>query len=88
MTATRAGDTRVPLGLLVPSLLGLLILLLPMVGLTLRAPWGRLAEILTSAEVLTALRLSLTTATIATGVCLVCGVPLAWLLARSALPGR
>ncbi|HEU0041570.1 MAG TPA: ABC transporter permease [Jiangellaceae bacterium] len=88
MTTTRAGDTRVPLGLLVPALLGLLILLLPMVGLTLRAPWGRLTEILTSVEVLTALRLSLTTATIATGVCLVCGVPLAWLLARSALPGR
>lgn len=74
--------------LLVPSLLGLLILLLPMVGLLLRTPWGRLTEIITSPDVLTALRLSLTTATIAAGVSLVCGVPLAWLLARTTLPGR
>ncbi|GAB3817169.1 hypothetical protein GCM10027605_67430 [Micromonospora zhanjiangensis] len=37
---------------------------------------------------LTALRLSLVTASAATGVCLVLGVPLAWLLARVEFPGR
>ena len=36
---------------------------------------------------LTALRLSLVTATITTGVCLVLGVPIAFLLARTPLPG-
>ncbi len=35
-----------------------------------------------------ALRLSLVTATAATAVCLLLGVPLAWLLARADLPGR
>jgi molybdate transport system permease protein len=38
--------------------------------------------------VLTALRLSLQTATLAAGLCLVLGVPLAWLLARVSFPGR
>lgn len=37
---------------------------------------------------LEALRLSLVTATLATLVCLLLGVPLAWLLARVAFPGR
>jgi molybdate transport system permease protein len=38
--------------------------------------------------VLAALRLSLVTATLATLLCLLLGVPLAWVLARSGLPGR
>jgi molybdate transport system permease protein len=85
---SRPADTHVPLGLLVPSIIGLGLLMLPMVALAVRAPWRRLGEILTSEAVLTALRLSLVTATVATVVCLVLGVPIAWLLARSALPGR
>jgi molybdate transport system permease protein len=85
--AVRA-DGRVPIGLVVPSIAGLGLLLLPMVGLAARVPWGGLGEILVSPKVLSALRLSLTTAAITTVVCLVCGVPLAWLLARSELPGR
>jgi molybdate transport system permease protein len=85
--AVRA-DIRVPIGLVVPSIAGLGLLLLPMVGLAARVPWGKLGEIVVSPEVLSALRLSLTTAAITTAVCLVCGVPLAWLLARTELPGR
>ncbi len=77
-----------PVLFVVPAVLGLAILLLPLVGLLARAPWTRLGEILGSEGVLTALRLSLTTATIATAICLACGIPLAWLLARGAFPGR
>lgn len=84
----RPRDGRVPVVLLVPSLLGLALLVLPMAGLLVRAPWGRLPAILSSADVLTAVRLSLVTATMATVVCLVCGVPIAWVLARTAWPGR
>ena len=87
-TSTQPGDTRVPLALLVPSLLGLALLLLPMAALVARTPWRRLPEILSTPEVLTAVRLSLTTATITTVICVACGVPLAWLLARTSLPGR
>jgi molybdate transport system permease protein len=90
VTRQRSGrtDVRLPAVLVIPSVIGLVLLLLPLVGLTARVPWGRLGEILTSPDVLTALRLSLTTAAITTIVCLVCGVPLAWLLARTELPGR
>ena len=88
-TATeRPADTRVPAGLLIPATIGLALLVLPLLGLAIRAPWTQLAEILTSVPVLSALRLSLVTASIATVICLVLGVPLAWLLARSAVPGR
>jgi molybdate transport system permease protein len=77
-----------PLALLVPAGLGLAFLVLPLAGLLIRAPWSTLPERLTAPGVLTALRLSLQTATAATLLCLVVGVPLAWLLARVDFPGR
>jgi molybdate transport system permease protein len=77
-----------PVGLLVPAALGLVFLSLPLLGLLVRAPWTTLPHRLAQPGVLTALRLSLQTATIATIVCLVLGVPVAWLLARVDFPGR
>jgi molybdate transport system permease protein len=53
-----------------------------------RAPWASLPQRLTEPGVLTALRLSLFTATLATAVSLVLGVPLAWILARTTFAGR
>ncbi|MEQ7008784.1 ABC transporter permease [Actinopolymorpha sp. B17G11] len=79
---------RVPLALLVPAGLGLLFLVLPLVGLVVRTPWTTLPQRLAGPGVLTALRLSLQSATLATLLCLVLGVPLAWLLARAPFPGR
>ena len=89
-TATRPGRPRqrVPLPLLVPAGLGLLFLVLPLVGLLARAPWTTMPQRLTQPGVLTALRLSLQTATLATLLCVALGVPLAWLLARVEFPGR
>jgi molybdate transport system permease protein len=72
----------VPVLLGFPATLALLLLLLPLLGLLIRAPWGDAAEVLGSAETLQALRLSLVTATIATVIVVLLGVPLAWLLAR------
>ncbi|WP_200207585.1 ABC transporter permease [Micromonospora coerulea] len=79
---------RVPLALLVPAGLGLLFLVLPLAGLLARAPWSTLPQRLTEPGVLTALRLSLQTATLATLLCVGLGVPLAWLLSRVEFPGR
>ncbi|MEU6007677.1 molybdate ABC transporter permease subunit [Streptomyces sp. NPDC047453] len=79
---------RAPLPLLVPALVGLAFLLLPLIALLIRAPWRSLPAQLTSAEVWQALQLSLVSATAATAVSLVLGVPLAWLLARTDFPGR
>jgi molybdate transport system permease protein len=78
---------RPPLALALPALLGLAFLVLPLAGLLIRAPWSTLPQRLTEPGVLAALRLSLITASLATLVCLLLGVPLAWVLARSGLPG-
>jgi molybdate transport system permease protein len=90
--AKRAGrglkQGRAPIVLLAPSLLGLAFLTLPVIGLLIRTPWRDLSGELAGTDTWTALRLSLECATAATGVSLVLGVPLAWLLARTELPGR
>ncbi|SER62469.1 molybdate transport system permease protein [Lentzea xinjiangensis] len=80
--------SRLPVVLVLPAVVGLAFLLVPLVGLLVEAPWGTLPAQLLSAEVGQALRLSLVCASLATLVCLVLGVPLAWLLARGDLPGR
>ncbi|MEU4781238.1 ABC transporter permease [Micromonospora sp. NPDC023633] len=85
---TRRRGAGVPVALLLPAALGLLFLVLPLVGLLARTPWATLPQRLAAPGVLTALRLSLLTATLATLLCLVLGVPLAWLLARVEFPGR
>ncbi|MDM4718943.1 ABC transporter permease [Micromonospora sp. WMMA1363] len=78
----------IPLALLLPAVLGLTFLVLPLAGLLARTPWSTLPQRLTEPAVLAALRLSLLTATLATLLCLLLGVPLAWLLARVEFPGR
>jgi molybdate transport system permease protein len=80
--------SRPPLALLIPGVIGLAFLVLPLAGLLIRAPWADLPRRLTQPGVLTALRLSLQTATLATLLCVLFGVPLAWLLARAEFPGR
>ena len=88
MAGRDRGAGRIPIALAVPALAGLAFLALPLAGLLIRAPWTTLPQRLTEPGVLTALRLSLFTATLATLMCLLLGVPLAWLLARTRLPGR
>lgn len=79
---------RAPVALLLPSLVGLAFLVLPVIGLLMRTPWRQFTADLSATGTWTALRLSLECATAATGISLLLGVPLAWLLARTALPGR
>ncbi|WP_460358470.1 ABC transporter permease [Actinoallomurus acanthiterrae] len=74
--------------LVLPALLGLAFLVLPLAGLLVRAPWSTLGTRLARPEILDALRLSLLSATLATLLCLLVGVPLAWVLARVDFPGR
>lgn len=89
MTSTRRrARGRLPVALVVPAVIGLAFLLVPLVGLLVRAPWSTLPERLAGESVGQALRLSLVCASLATVVCLVLGVPLAWLLARGDVPGR
>jgi len=63
-------------------------LVLPLVALVASAPWGRMGAIVTAPDAREALWLSLWTSSVAAALCLVLGLPLAWLLARADFPGR
>lgn len=79
---------RPPLPVVVLAAVAVGFLVLPLVGLVQRAPWSSLTSLLATDVVSDALRLSLLTATLATLVSVVLGVPLAWVLARSDFAGR
>ena len=86
MRRRRSGGA--PWALLAPAALGLLLLAGPLIALLVRAPWARLAALLTGPVVLPALGLSLGTALASTGLSVLLGVPLAAVLAGAdAWPG-
>lgn len=84
----RAGRAGVPVLLAAPAAIALLFLLLPLAALLTRAPWTGLSGLLAEPSVRQALQLSLVSAIAATGLSLLFGVPLAWVLARLRFPGR
>lgn len=85
---TRRSTTTVPLAILAPAVVGLAFFVIPILGLISRTSWRRLPELATSPLVLDALRLSLISSLLATGLSAVLGIPLAWVLARVSFPGR
>lgn len=80
-----ASDTgvRVPGFAIAPALLGIALLVLPLLALIARASWSTLLADATSEVALSALWLSLRTGVAATALCVLLGVPLAVLMARS-----
>ncbi len=92
MRAEPPGDEpaagRVPAALIPMAVAATGFLVLPLLGLAQRTPWSDLGVILGRPAVRDALRLSLTTALASTALCVVLGVPLAWVLARAPFPGR
>jgi molybdate transport system permease protein len=76
-----------PWFLLIPGLLAVIFLVLPVLGLVAQAPWGSFGTLLSDPITRDALRISALTSLCATAICIVLGTPLAWLLARNALPG-
>jgi molybdate transport system permease protein len=79
---------RPPLGLLIPAVGAMALVVLPLVGLLQRTPWSQMPSQLFSADVGTALRLSLECSVAAVVLSVTLGVPLAWMLARVPFPGR
>jgi molybdate transport system permease protein len=76
-----------PWFLLIPGLLAVIFLVLPVIGLVTQAPWGSFGTLLSDPVTRDALRISAVSSLVATAICIVLGTPLAWLLARNALPG-
>ncbi|MGH3448193.1 MAG: ABC transporter permease, partial [Nocardioidaceae bacterium] len=77
-----------PWRLSTPALVAMALLVIPVVAVFVRAPWGSLLDDLSAPGARTALRLSLETTLISTALCVVFGVPLAWMLARVDFRGR
>ncbi len=84
----QARRAATPWPLAAPAVLAVAFLLLPLAGLLVRAPWRSLGSLVGDPLVREALRLSLLSASLATALSLLVGVPLAWVLARTRLPGR
>lgn len=88
---SRTPPVRVPTGLPVwiymPALAGGLFVALPLVALMFSVDSTRFVDLVTSASSRTALVLSLRTATASTALCVVFGVPMAAVLARSSFRG-
>ena len=84
----RRSHTSMPTPALILAIMAIAFFALPLVGLLSRTPWSSAWSYLTADTVTTALRLSLVSSLWATALSVVFGVPLAWLLARSDIPGR
>lgn len=79
---------RAPLRLVAGAAVAVALLGIPLAGLVARSPWRRLPELVAERALLEALWLSVLTASVATGICVVLGLPLAWVLARTDFRGR
>jgi molybdate transport system permease protein len=84
----RGRRVSLPVPALALAVVAVVFFALPLIGLLWRAPWSNAWEYLTDHDALTALRLSMVCSLWATGLSIVFGVPLAWLLARVEFPGR
>jgi molybdate transport system permease protein len=73
----------IPRFLYVPAIIGLALLTLPIVGLIARVDWQTVPHAMTSPAAVDALMLSLRTGIAATVTCLILGIPLAVVMARS-----
>ncbi|MDO5492220.1 MAG: ABC transporter permease [Nesterenkonia sp.] len=82
-----AAAPPLPRALLPLGLLGGAVILLPLLGLILRADFSAFLTLITEDSALTALGLSLRTSLTATTVCILVGIPLGLLLARVRFPG-
>lgn len=85
-TATRA--VGLPRWVFVPALLGALFVLLPLVSIVAEVDWRNFWSLITSESSRTALLLSLRTSAVSTVVCVLVGVPMALVLARTSFRGQ
>jgi molybdate transport system permease protein len=72
----------------VPALLGAAFVLLPLVAVVSRVDWAHFGQLVTSESSRAALALSLRTSATSTLLCVLLGVPMAVVLARTRFPGQ
>ncbi|MDJ0361373.1 ABC transporter permease [Rhodococcus sp. H29-C3] len=77
-----------PRWIFVPAALGVLFVVTPLLAILLKIDWPNFIALVSSESSRTALLLSLRTAATSTVVCIVIGIPMALVLARSEFPGQ
>jgi molybdate transport system permease protein len=86
------GSGQRPVGLpgwvFVPAAVGAVFVLLPLAAIVARVDWGDFVGLVTSDSSQAALALSLRTSATSTLLCIVFGVPMAMVLARTSFPGQ
>lgn len=85
---SRVRAVGLPRWLFVPAALGAAVVLLPLVALVLRVPWTDFPALVTGESARTALWLSLRTSAVSTALCVLLGVPMAMVLARTSFRGQ
>ena len=80
--------TGTPGWLIVPAVVGAGFVVLPLLAMVARVDWLNFADLITSTAALEALDLSLRTSVVSTILCLLLGVPMATILARTQFPGQ
>lgn len=88
MSRSRRRRLRLPWPIFVIAIAAAAFFLAPFVGLLWRTPWGKFTDIVTEQAIRDALWLSIKTSVMASIICGIFGIPLAWLLARVEFPGR
>ncbi|MDU0313281.1 ABC transporter permease [Phycicoccus sp. M110.8] len=84
----RAHRLGLPAWLLVPAVVGGAFVALPLVAMLTQVRWSRFGALVTSDSSQAALLLSLRTSVASTVLCILLGVPMAVVLARSRFPGQ
>jgi molybdate transport system permease protein len=90
VSASRKPSERfgVPSWIVVIAVIGALFILLPLVALVTRVDWSNFIPLITSQSSIDALLLSLRTSLAATALCIILGVPMAMVLARTTFRGQ
>ena len=83
-----SAESTLPRWVFVVAVLGAAFVLLPLVAMTTRVDWLRFGELITSESSQAAFWLSLQTSGASTLLCLILGVPMALVLARTRFPGQ
>ncbi len=82
------GYSSVPRWVLIIAAIGGAFVLLPLVGVLTHIDWANFIALVTSSSSVDALELSLVTAAASTALCILFGVPIAVVLARTSFPGQ
>ncbi len=77
-----------PRWVFLPAAVGAVFVLLPLGAMAAKVQWSQFFTLITSDSSIAALKLSLQTSTASTVLCVVLGVPMAMVLARTTFPGQ